>query len=150
MLLSSLRKFDVSTPGARSFIAGVGVKQIGTRVRHFLLIYCYDARSRIFAPGTLLDHPLVAMINHTAEVVWPCMEVLTREPRASLWNVIGGLTRMRLAYCAPRATRVPQPYHLTQHVLVISSTTSTQIDHYLCALPPSPLRISVNSIVHQR
>jgi hypothetical protein len=34
-----------------------------------------DAQSRIFAPGAALDHPLIAMINHTAEVVWPCIEV---------------------------------------------------------------------------
>ena len=75
MLLASLWKFDVSTLGARSFMAGVGSKQIGTRVRHFLLVYCHDARSRSFTPGAAFDHLLIATTNHAAEVVWPCMEV---------------------------------------------------------------------------
>lgn len=63
---------------------------------------------------------------------------LTSEPRASLRTVIGGLTRMRLAYCAPRAARVPQPYRLAQQVLIISSTTPTQLEHYIRALPSLP------------
>ena len=45
---------------------------------------------------------------------------------------------MRLAYCAPRAARVPQPYRLAQQVLIISSTTPTQLEHYIRALPSRP------------
>jgi hypothetical protein len=68
---------------------------------------------------------------------WSGHRGLISEPRASLRIVIGDLTCMRLAYCAPRATtttHVPQPYGLAHRLLPSSSTAPTEPEHYIRAL----------------